>query len=309
MDLPDQNLLQHPVSSILEQLHKRENAVVSIPSIYINGNHDNLENKNSKSSKVNEPRYSEGTDAKHKPTAEATTFGESLTTKLTATDDKIISKVNNNKQSLNLTTESAAFDVIQNSNFSIKERRNENFGSDTLRPVTLRNKRKTLLHSFKRRSLPPSFSFSTVSTISSELGQEALNRFLYSELMYSKMCVSNCSLPSDCSCISQSLNLSTESLSSRKPKSFLPTLTYLREVTEAHSAMLAQLQHYQHALDKSNIMNNLVAEDISEISLINKRGAICIAGCKLDFPEGSFETAVYVKLSCFFPLQVSCCGN
>ena len=306
MDLPDHNRLHHPVSSTLKQMQKQEITVPGFPHVCITANHDTVRNKNSNSSKVNGPRNSEETDAKHKPTAEATTAEESLTTKPTARDDKIISEVNNNnKQSLSLTTEFAAFDEIQNlSNLTIKKKCNESFGSDTLHPVTFRNERKKL-DSFKRRSLPPGFSFSTMSTISSELGQEAFNRFLYSELMYGKMCVSNCSLPSDCSGISKSLNLSSESLSSCKPKSFLSALTYVREVTEAHSAMLAQLQHYQHVFDKSNSRNNLVAEDISETSLINKRGAICIAGCKLDFPEGSFETAVYVKLSCFFPFQVS----
>ena len=60
-------------------------------------------------------------------------------------------------------------------------------------------------------------------------------------------------------------------------------------------------------LDKNENKNIEKTSDISETSLVDKEGAIYIAGCKLDFPKGSFQTAVEVKLSCFFPLQVSYC--
>ena len=83
----------------------------------------------------------------------------------------------------------------------------------------------------------------------------------------------------------------------------LQLIIYLRKTTEAHSIMLQQMQ--QCVLGMNGNVNNVEAAGISETSLLDKKGAIYIAGCELDFPEGSFQTDVVAKLSCFYPLQVS----
>ena len=144
------------------------------------------------------------------------------------------------------------------------------------------------------------------SVISNGHDGDIFNRFLYNDLIACRTSfVSIYSSRSDCSNITQRLRLSRETLAPHLPTSVISGVTDLQETTEAHSKMLTQPQHYVALLDVNDHGIILRAEDISETSLVNKEGAIYIGGCKLNFPDGSFQTTVEVKLSCFYPLQVS----
>ena len=175
--------------------------------------------------------------------------------------------------------------------------------SNLLYTVLLRDKKKSALRRWK--SSCRSASSSTISTISSVISckcdGEILNQFLYSSLMNYKNCANIYASSPDCSSISQKPGFAKKLSPSRRSTSVLPAINDLRESTEAQSTMLAP------QLDKNEIENKniLTAADISDTSLVYKSGTIYIAGCKLDFLEGSFETAVNVKLSCFNPLHVS----
>ena len=193
---------------------------------------------------------------------------------------------------------------------AVKEGRYDNDSPNLLHKVFLQDTGKKRSSIVKRASSRLSVASSTISTVSSVLScrcdGEILHRFLYSDLIkYNKDFVTIYSSNSDCSSITQRLGLSNKTSWPHIPRSVIPEVADLRETTEAHSKILAQPQHYVALLDIDEHGSELRAADISETSLVHKRGAIYIAGCKLGFPEGSFQTAVNVKLSCSFPLQVS----
>ena len=242
------------------------------------------------------------TDVKHETIEDVSAIKEDFPAKQTCEIDKTNLTLNVDKAT-SLTTEFAATNEIQNSsNLTTQKRRFDNDCSKLLRRVLSQDNKTSPV---KRRASHLGVTSSTVSVINSRHEEKILCQFLYPELINCRSCVSIYSSSSDCSSITQRLGLSNDSLASRRPRSALVAINDLKEGAEAYSTMLGNQKHYQYVLDKNNNRNNFRAADISETSLVKKKGAIYIAGCKLAFSEVSFQTSVNVKLSCFFPLQVS----
>ena len=299
---PHKTLLQRSQQLQLNENLDSNQRLTKFNNVLPNENNDSKENTINKSTQ---------TDEKHELIDSASTSRKRSTVKSKSKDEEKTPKLNVEKQITDLTTEFQAANVIPNPTvLAVKEGRYDNDSPNLLHKVFLQDTVKKRSSIVKRESSRLSAASSTISTISSVIGcgcdAEILNRFLYSDLMnYKKSFVSIYSSSSDCSSITQRLGLSNETIWPHIPRSVIAEVTDLQEKTEAHFKMLAQPQHFVGLLDIDEHGNNLREADISETSLVHERGAIYIAGCKLSFPEGSFQSAVNVKLSCLFQLQVS----